>query len=1279
MATENITAKLESLRGSLRRLILGVGCFRIMLVVQATIAAAFILDWYAHLPPATRISTAVAVVGISLAAIYQYIIRPMGVPLTDDSLALLVERRHAEFNDRLITAVQLSRERGAGGAAALNSPALVERIVKDAGDVACSTDFRCVLSTTILKRLAVAAAVCSVVVAAYAASHSDLVGIFARRMIAPYSDTQWPRKTTITLPNTDRTITVAKGDDLMIDARCEKHVPSRVTLHYRFASSEKRSRRMKKVSDTDFRANISSITENMSFYIEGGDHTTEAYHVKVTDRPRVETINVSYVYPAYTKKPPFTQPSGLGDIRGVVGTRVSISARTNKPIRHDGAKIVFEDESEQPLACEPGAEGEGSILTGEIELKPGAQTYRIEVTGLDGLSDTNPVTYRLWAIVDKPPVVAVTEPKGNREVTAMASLAVEAKSTDERDLGGIRVTRFIMQSGDDGPRISENFTDTRPGSIEVVSSGSWEIARLAPAEGDVVSCWVEAEDYNDVSGPGIGRSDAFHLTIVSPAQLAAKIDAKLEEIKKSVENIRTREDQIKQTSDGLIERLRADEKLAGEQARQLAAAADVQKDLARNSLGAAAAFAEITQDMQQNKIGTTDDIERMKSFQADMQKLAEKGMPSAAAKLAQAREEGIAPLQDASVMQSDILDELDSVLKRLSKTEDLDELIRQAGRLVLKQKSINDRSRSVGIRTLGQTAAEMADEDKAIIGSLHRDQLGAQEEMKSLESGMSRFIAKSAENDPAASEAVQKAFDEAARDQIRKGMTDVADKLDQLSPASATAIQEKVYNDLQKLVANLNEAKRKQYADTQQLRREMRNAAAKLEKLIREQQANRNRTDPGRAAAIEAALQKLDSMIEQQQAINDATQNEGANQQPNAELAERQQKAAEQAAKLADEVEKLNKQAGEEAGKAAESMQEAQETLQKNPPGKARSAQETALNRLKMAREQLQKTADQEAAERLAMDQDRIARETGEMVAQLANMAEQSRSVDKDISEQVSKASSNTSQARQNMGEAKEHLASEERADAATEQEKAIEKLEEAKQQLSEAQEELERREREKKLFEIGKVLAEMLGRQRTVNVETEQIDEIARKEKNLSRPLLVKLQATAEKQSALKTDAAEMLAKLETENSVVFSYAMSDVVRDMTDAAERLGGQKTGWETQQIQKDIERTLAELVESLKQEYDKTRQGGQQGGGQGGGQQGGDPPLVPPLAQLKLLRTLEVGIFETSKEYDQDKAISRLNPVLLKKRIERLGEKQENVSGITRKFAEELDKAQEAQE
>jgi len=1279
VTVEYISIKLGALRAALRRLIIAIGLLRVLLMALGVFAAAYVLDWYAHLPPVTRISVMIAGGGILLAAIYQYLVRPLGASLSDDSLALLVEKRQPQFNDRLISAVQLSREKENPEAARFNSPGLVRRIVADANDMAATADFGSVLRAAQLKGLAAAGLVCFVFAGAYVSLKHDLVGVFLARMAYPYSDVEWPRKTTLTLPGRDRTTYVAKGDDVAVDVLCEGHVPSRVTLHYRFASSEWGKRRMKRTGERVFRAHFSAVAEDFSFHLEGGDHITEVYRVKVIDRPHVQTIDVAYEFPKYTGMAAYKQTSGLGDVTGVVGTKVSIAARTNKPVKPDGARIVFDDGTELPMriVTDQTPPNGGSLLAGRFELKPGPGTYKIEVVDLGGLSDTNPVTYRLRVLVDNPPVVRIIEPKGNREVTPNATINVVAESTDERDFGGIRETRFTMKNGEQGPGIMEAFADTVPGSTLVRNAGSWDLAPLAPKEGDVITCYIEAEDYNDVSGPGIGRSDAFYLTIISPAQLAAKLDNKLKQVKRDIENIRKIQDQIKAKTDEIVDALRATEKLTGDQTRRLNSTAALQKEMGKRAARTAVNFSEIAKEMAENKIGAPEDLQRLESFRQALDNVGKQQMPRAAAKLAQAQgnDDPLRSLQDASVTQGDILDELSSLLKRMSKTEDLDELIRRAGRLVLKQKSINQRTKSTGNRTLGQTPDEMAEEDKAIIRGLERDQSSAHEEMKDLESGMNRFVKNTSDKDPAAAGAVQKAFEEAARDQIRKKMRAASDLLGNMKPVPAVEEQQKVYEGLEKLLDNLNEAKRKQYADIEQLKREMESAAAKIEKLIRDQQAHKRASDPQRTDALEKARGRLDEMIKKQQGLNKDTEGQAQKARPVAGLAAQQQSLAEEARQLAQQLAQLSKPAAQETARAAEAMNDAREILEKNPPAVAQASQATATDRLKKARELLDKLAEQQQAEKLAEEQERIRHETQELTRKLRDLSEQGKSLNEELSEQAEGAASSTSRAEERMNEAEEKLKRDDRRAASGEQESAIRHLQEAKKKLDKALAELAKKEREKKLFEIGKVLARMLGRQREVNVETIEIDKVAVKEGELPHPWLMKLRETAEKQGALKKNAGVLLKKLADEGCVVFSYAMADVFTDMSDARKRLSDEDTGWATQQIQKDIERTLSELVEALEQEYEQAKQGGGGGGGAGGAG-GKEPPLVPPLAQLKMLRTLEVNIFEATKRYEEEKALGNMNPVLVKKRVERLGEKQENVSKTARKLARELDQMRE---
>ena len=1286
MPPDIISQKLSSLRATLRRMIIAIGLLRVLLIMLGAAGAAFILDWYAHLPPVTRISVVVSCAGITLAAVYQYIVRPLGVKLDDDSLALLVEKRHPDFKDRLISAVQLARQLGSANATLFTSSDLVQRVIDDANAAADPRDFTSVLRRTQLKRLLLAGIACTALAAAYSAFQPQLVRIFAARMVHPFSSVEWPRKTTIVIVGRDKASSVAKGDDVAVTARCDGTVPARVTLHYRAHTTGTRTRKLTRVSDRQFRVYIPSVSEDFSFYLEGGDHVTDIFKVKVIDRPGVETIDVEYEFPQYTGQAGYKQTSGQGDITGVAGTKVRIAAKTNKPIKPDGARIVFDNKKSIPMKVTPlpadggSARPTSSQLAAELELRHGPTNYRIEVTDLDGLADSAPVTYRLRVIVDNPPAVRVIQPKGNREVTANAAIEIIAESTDERDFGGIRETRLVLRNGDQGEPHTEVFADTQPKSVRVENRTTLDLSRIAPKEGDIISAWVEAEDFNDVSGPGVGRSDPFYLTIISQAKLAAKLDARMAQIRKDIEDVQKIEDSLKAESDRLAEKLQASRKLSADDARQLAIASESQRELGKRSTFIGEQFADVAKEMAENKLGSPEDAERLNSFKQSMDALGTKQMPAAAAKLSDAQK--AAPLDNllhASGTQAEILAELDSLLKRLSRTEDLDELIRQAGRLVLKQKSINERSRAVSVRTLGQKPEEITEEDKAALKGLERDQAANQEEMKSLESAMGNFVKNTAGKDPAAAQAVQHALEQAASDQIARTMKDASDRLGRMNAASAVPPQEKAYADLQKLVQNLNEAKRKQIADTNQLKQEMEAAAKQLDRIIQDQQAERKATDPSGEKSLEAAAQQLDRIIREQEAIHDQTGKQ-TEQGKLAELGKRQEALSKESEALGKQLAKMKgkpEEAAADVNKAAETMKQASETINRSQPGTAQLQQMAALEHLKNARDALRQAAEDRKPENLAKEQERIKNQTDELSRKLDQLAEQSKGLDKDLSQRMQDAASGSSDAKQNMQNAQDKINENDRDSAAGEQGEALQKLEEARKKLDQAQVMLAKKEREKKLFEIGKALVEMLGKQREVNAETLQIDEAAQKEGKLLHEPQVKLQDTARKQGALKTDADKVLEMLQKEEGAVFTFAVTDVSKDMDDSARRLTQQQTDWATQQVQKDIEHTLAELVESLKQEYEKSRRSGGGGGGGGGG--GKNPPLVPPLAQLKMLRTLEVNIFETTKSYEEEKILNRMNPVLLRKRVERLGEKQEDVSKAARDFARKLDEARKEAE
>ena len=148
----DVFRRLSSIRGAIRRRFALDGLSRLILVAAAFVVFTFAIDWLLRLPSGVRLVFLFAGISLLVWIIVRRIFRPLSVRISDDDLALMVERQHPELNDRLISAIQLVRNPGSvpTGEAALNSasynsPELVEELVKDAENATSGVDFNRVL------------------------------------------------------------------------------------------------------------------------------------------------------------------------------------------------------------------------------------------------------------------------------------------------------------------------------------------------------------------------------------------------------------------------------------------------------------------------------------------------------------------------------------------------------------------------------------------------------------------------------------------------------------------------------------------------------------------------------------------------------------------------------------------------------------------------------------------------------------------------------------------------------------------------------------------------------------------------------------------------------------------------------------------------------------------------------------------------------------------------------------------------------------------------------
>lgn len=214
-------------------------------------------------------------------------------------------------------------------------------------------------------------------------------------------------------------------------------------------------------------------------------------------------------------------------------------------------------------------------------------------------------------------------------------------------------------------------------------------------------------------------------------------------------------------------------------------------------------------------------------------------------------------------------------------------------------------------------------------------------------------------------------------------------------------------------------------------------------------------------------------------------------------------------------------------------------------------------------------------------------------------------------------------QAVDRMNRAIEELKKKNRDNASREQSEAIAKLEEAKAKLEEILRQLREEERELLLAALEARFQKMLAMQVMVYTGTLNLDKTPQPDWTSRHHARSRELAQTEDEIALEAVKALDLLKAEG-SSIAFPEAIEQMRSDMLTVAKRLEESQTGELTQVIEEDLIEALQEIVEALQKEMEKSEAEKEQQQ-QKQQQQQQQPPLVDKLAELKMLRSLQLRI------------------------------------------------------
>ncbi len=360
------------------------------------------------------------------------LVRPLRAPLGDVELALAVERGVPEVRQSLVSSLQFARElHGAGetdGAAAAprgdGSPAMKAAVVADVQGRLSAIPFAQALDAVRVRRFGALGALAVLAFAGWAGVDGASLRIWAARCLL-LGATEWPRYTTLALADGGAaTVRLPQADALTVRVAVTGPVPDQLVVDYRFAGGEAGSETMSRTGEREFTWTLESVLADVQLQVTGGDALPLAVAATIVERPRVEDLAVRVDFPAYMEREPWTPPPTEGELRVPRGAVLTLTGRSQKPLRE--AFALLGQDQKLPLAL--GADGRS--FAGDVRPVASGPLV-VDVVDADSLGAGAPPKLALRVGDDKPPAIEFRLRGVGSAITAHARIPGELRLRDD--------------------------------------------------------------------------------------------------------------------------------------------------------------------------------------------------------------------------------------------------------------------------------------------------------------------------------------------------------------------------------------------------------------------------------------------------------------------------------------------------------------------------------------------------------------------------------------------------------------------------------------------------------------------------------------------------------------------------------------------------------------------------------------------------------------------------------------------------------------------------------
>ncbi len=376
--------------------------------------------------------------------------------------------------------------------------------------------------------------------------------------------------------------------------------------------------------------------------------------------------------------------------------------------------------------------------------------------------------------------------------------------------------------------------------------------------------------------------------------------------------------------------------------------------------------------------------------------------------------------------------------------------------------------------------------------------------------------------------------------------------------------------------------------------------------------------------------------------------------------------------------------AGKEPGqqsieKATDKQKAAEENLGQGKGKAAESDERAALDELGKALDELKKEQSRiaslppEAFNELAKNQDGTADKTAKLGDDMKKAADDAAAAGEsgggppgESGESGPAGQKSIQDAQDSMKQASGGLQKKDPKQAANKQKKAVKDLKNAREEIEKRLAQLRKEQQLEKLAALEARFREMLTRQQPLTIATGAVDRqrIAGKLRRTDRLALVKVSDEEKLVGEMAQKALDII--VEDGTSVVFAQVTGQLRDDLRGVSDLIRGERTDKYVQSQQKEIEKTLAELIEALQQAQKQADSDSDSDSDDS--MMDDNEPLLPNSAELKLLKSAQMRVNRRTASFEQNRPQGELETVL-KQEVRNIAKRQEEVMQMTEKLSE----------